>query len=108
MVRTCVKPADLAEIPPAVKRVFVTAAEIAPSWHVRMQAAFQRNVDSGVSKTVNLPNTTTRQDVADIYMQAFDEGLKGIPIYRDGSRNRQPLSGSRNSALLRENLEQEY
>ncbi len=75
-----------------IKRTFVTAHEIAPEWHVRMQAAFQEHTDNAVSKTVNFPHEATEQDIADVYVMAHEHMLKGITIYRDGSRENQPMS----------------
>jgi len=83
---------DRPEVPVEVRRRFVTAHEIAPSWHVRMQAAFQKFTDNAVSKTINFPRQATIGDVAEAYMLAYREGCKGITIYRDGSRAGQVLS----------------
>ena len=79
-------------IPEDVKRLFVTAHEISPEWHVRMQAAFQAHTHNAVSKTVNFPREASKDDITRVYIMAYDEGLKGITIYRDGSREGQPMS----------------
>ena len=79
-------------IPDSIKRLFVTAHEIQPEWHVRMQAAFQKSTHNAVSKTVNFPHEATEEDIAKVYLMAYEEGLKGITIYRDRSREAQPLS----------------
>lgn len=79
------------EIPWDVRRLFVTALDIAPEWHVKMQAAFQRYVDSAVSKTVNLPGDATLEDVRKVFLLAYKLKCKGITIYRYGSKPRQVL-----------------
>ncbi|MBE0512072.1 vitamin B12-dependent ribonucleotide reductase [Candidatus Bathyarchaeota archaeon] len=79
------------EIPKEVRRVFVTALDIAPEWHVKMQAAFQKYVDNAVSKTVNLPPDATVEDVRKIYRLAYKLKCKGITVYRYGSKREQVL-----------------
>lgn len=80
------------EVPEAVQRTFVTAHDITPAWHVRMQAAFQEFTDSAISKTTNFPHDATVDDVRKIYEMAFQMGCKGVTVYRDGSRDGQVLS----------------
>jgi ribonucleoside-diphosphate reductase alpha chain len=80
------------EVPEDVRRAFVTAAEVGPDWHLAIQAAFQRHVDAAVSKTVNLPGDATVDDVAEIYLDAWRRGVKGVTIYRYGSRPGQVLT----------------
>jgi len=83
---------DTDHVPEEIKRLFITAHDITPEWHVRMQAAFQRFTDSAVSKTVNFPYEAAPADVAKVYVLAYQEGLKGITIYRDRSRENQVLT----------------
>ncbi len=80
------------EVPEDVKRLFRTAFNIAPEWHVRMQAAFQRHTDNAVSKTINFPQQATQEDVRKAFLLAFREGVKGITIFRSGSKNEQVLT----------------
>ncbi|MBN1369162.1 MAG: ribonucleoside-diphosphate reductase, adenosylcobalamin-dependent [Dehalococcoidaceae bacterium] len=93
-------------IPDSMKRIFVTALDINPEWHLQMQATLQNHTDNAVSKTVNLPAGATRQEVARIYLEAYRKGLKGVTVYRDSSRQKQPLdAGEEGVAILSEWLD---
>jgi ribonucleoside-diphosphate reductase alpha chain len=83
---------DLPSVPVHLKHIFLTALDIPPEWHVKMQAAFQKYTDNAVSKTINLPQDATMEDVAKAYLMAYESKCKGITVFRYGSKKHQVLS----------------
>lgn len=86
---------DVKELPESIRSIFVTAHDIDPEWHVRMQAAFQEHVESAVSKTVNLRRTATRSDIEKVFLLAHELGCKGITVFRDGCKSEQVLEAGK-------------
>jgi ribonucleoside-diphosphate reductase alpha chain len=82
---------DTTSAPEKLRQLFATAHEIAPEWHVKIQAAFQRHIDTSVSKTINLTNSARPLDIADAYRLAFESGCKGVTVFRDGCKRGQVL-----------------
>ena len=87
------------QIPDSLKNIFKTALEISPAWHLKHQVVFQRYVDNAVSKTINLPEATTVNDINMIYLNAWRQKAKGITIFRYNSKNKQVLEKGISSGI---------
>ena len=95
---------EMEEIPAEVRAVFGTAHEIAPEWHIKIQAAFQKYTENAVSKTINLRHDSTIDDVKNAYLSAWDTNCKGITIFRDGSKSEQVLNIGTNNGEKKEEV----
>ena len=87
------------QLPPQVKEIFATADQVSPEEHIDIQAAFQAHNHSGISKTCNFPNEATKDDVREAYMRAYDKGVKGMTVYRDGTRETQVMQTNKDNEL---------
>jgi ribonucleoside-diphosphate reductase alpha chain len=86
-------------LPVEVKEIFATANQVSPEEHIDIQAAFQTHNHSGISKTCNFPNSATKDDVREAYMRAYDKGVKGMTVYRDGTREVQVMQTNKDNQL---------
>jgi len=86
-------------LPSHVKEIFATANQVSPEEHIDIQAAFQAHNHSGISKTCNFPNSATKDDVREAYMRAYDKGVKGMTVYRDGTRETQVMQTNKDNEL---------
>lgn len=98
---------NITEVPKEIREIFVTALEVPPEAHVKIQAAFQKHVDNAVSKTVNLPQNATVNDVAEIFKLAYELRCKGITVYRYGSKEHQVLSVGKQDDIDQKSLYKE-
>lgn len=95
----------LTELPEKIRQVFGTAQEITPTWHIRTQAAFQKYTENAVSKTINMDNSVTPEDIKKAYLEAWDTGCKGITVFRDGCKDVQVLNiGTKNGEVKKEEV----
>jgi len=83
---------NMKEIPIELRKVFVVAHDISAKWHIRMQAAFQKNIDGAISKTINFPKNAAIKEIEDAYIMAYNLGCKGMTVYRDGCRDKQVIN----------------
>lgn len=90
------------EIPADIRKIFRCAHDISPEWHIKMQAVFQKHCDSSISKTTNFSAGATAEDVRKVYIMAYDYKLKGVTVYRDGSRNFQPMALDNNKSVAKD------
>lgn len=85
-IKNCGRVSERDDVPADIKKLFAITHDIPPRWHIKMQAAFQKHTDNGVSKTINLPSSATITDVEKSYWQAYETGCLGITVFRDGCK----------------------